>query len=389
MSSNIRVAMIIQNYHPLVGGAERQLAALAPLLQAQGVDVHVLTRRYSNLAPFEMIDNVPVHRLPIIQSKAIASFMFTLAALPLLKRLRPHVIHAHGLLSPTTTAVAAKRIFGSPVVSKSLRGGTLGDLDRLKRKPFGMRRISTFRQRVDAFVTISHEINTELVEVGIPAERCHFIPNGVDLNRFSPPSPAQKQTLRAMLGLSNGPIVISTCRLEPEKRVAQLIGIWPAIRAAHPDASLLILGTGTEETKLKQQAGVGIQFLGRVEDVVPYLQASDLFVLPSATEGLPNALLEALAIGLPAIATAVGGTPDVINHQETGWLIPADSPSVLQEATLTLLGNAGYRDKLGQQGLERVVEGYTLPMTANRLCALYEKLLQVKSGKMEHQVEQE
>ncbi len=375
MGRSHQVAMIIQNYHPLVGGAERQLAALAPLLRARGVDIHVLTRRYSGLTPFEIIEDVPVHRLPIMGPKAIASLMFTLAALPLLRQLQPHLIHAHGLLSPTTTAVTAKRILGTPVVSKSLRGGILGDLDRLKRKPFGNRRITTFRQRVDAFITISHEIKAELIAVDILPERCFFIPNGVDLDRFSPPSPAHKQALRASLGLTDGPIAIYTGRLEVEKRIDQLISIWPAVRAAHPEALLLILGTGAEEATLRQTAGAGVQFLGRIEDVVPYLQAADLFVLPSATEGLPNALLEALATGLPAIATAVGGTPDVINHQDTGWLISPDTPSALQEAMLTLLGDVTYRSKLGCQGREQVAKEYALPATAERLRVLYDKLI--------------
>jgi glycosyltransferase involved in cell wall biosynthesis len=154
MKRLIRVAMIIQDYHPLVGGAERQLAALAPLLRKQNVEISVLTRCYSGLLPYQLIDDVPVHRLPIAKFKPLASLMFTLTALPLLKRLQPDLIHAHGLFSPTTTAVAAKRWLRVPVMAKLLRGGELGDLDRLKRKPLGLRRIRSFRHQVDAFVVI-------------------------------------------------------------------------------------------------------------------------------------------------------------------------------------------------------------------------------------------
>jgi hypothetical protein len=121
--------MIIQAYYPHVGGAEQQLMALVPLLQARGVEINILTRRYPGLNSFEIIGGAPVHRLPIPGPKAVASTIFTLSALPLLARLRPHLIHAHELLSPTTTAVAAKRLFGIPVVAKVLRGGTLGDID--------------------------------------------------------------------------------------------------------------------------------------------------------------------------------------------------------------------------------------------------------------------
>src|SRR5687768_17273455 len=172
MPPTIRVAMLIQRYHPHIGGAEQQLAALAPLLQARDIEVTVMTRRYPGLQPFETVKGVPVYRLPIPGPKPLASMAFTLFALPLLRRLRPDVIHAHELLSPTTTAVAAKRLLGIPVVAKVLRGGELGDLAKLKRKAFGQGRIRNFQKHVDAFVVISREIDAELAEIGaLPGQR--------------------------------------------------------------------------------------------------------------------------------------------------------------------------------------------------------------------------
>ena len=163
--------------------------------------------------------------------------------------------------------------------------------------------------------------------------------------------------------------------MPPKKRVDQLITIWPQIRAAHPQASLLLVGTGEEEAALKEMAGEGIIFAGRTEDVVPYLQAADLFILPSATEGLSNALLEALAVGLPAIATRVGGAPDVIDHGQSGWLIPPDQPESLQEAVLTLLADDAQRTQLGQNGRQVIEKRYSLRATAASLNQLYQKLL--------------
>lgn len=371
----LRVAMLIQAYHPHVGGAERQLMALVPLLQARDVEVHILTRRYSGLQSFEVIGGAPVHRLPIPGPKAMASLSFTLCALPLLARLRPHVIHAHELLSPTTTAIAAKRFLHVPVVAKVLRGGILGDLAKLQGKPFGQKRLATFRQQVDGFITISREIDEELAAVGIPQTKRPFIPNGVDMDRFTPVSSQVKQALRAELGLPQGLIALFTGRLAAEKRVEQLINIWPAVRSAHPKATLLLLGTGEEESKLRQIAGEGIRFMGRIENVVPYLQAADLFILPSATEGLSNALLEALAVGLPAIASRVGGAPDIIEHDQTGWLIPPDQPESLYEAVSLLLADSKRRTLFGQKGRERIRRDYSLTVTAERLHQLYHRLL--------------
>ncbi len=374
MKTSIQVAMIIQGYHPRVGGAERQLATVAPFLQAQGVKINVLTRRYPGLAPFEVINDVPVYRLPIPGPKAMASLSFTLTALPLLRRLRPHIIHAHEVFSPTTTAVAAKRLLGTPVVVTAHRSGPLGDIERLKHKLFGARRIAIFRQNVDAFITISQEIDAELAGIGVPSKRRFFIPNGVDMNCFVSLPPVEKRALRASLGLPDVPITIFAGRLAPEKRVNHLIGIWPAVRAINPDALLLVLGSGSEESSLRQAAGAGVMFVGRIEHVAPYLQAADLFVLPSVAEGLSVALLEALATGLPAIATAVGGASDLIDSGKNGWLVPPDDPAVLQETVLTLLSDVTCRAALGRRGRERIVRDYDLSLTAGRLRTLYDRL---------------
>ncbi|GIK57918.1 MAG: glycosyltransferase family 4 protein [Chloroflexi bacterium] len=370
----LHVAMMIQAYLPLLGGAERQLAALAPLLKNQGVDVSVITRRYPGLKKFELIDGVPVYRLPVPGPKSVASLAFSLAALPLLGRLRPDVIHAHELLSPTTTAVTAKRRLGIPVVAKVLRGGALGDLAKLEHKPFGRQRMQTFKQQVDSFIVISQEIDAELAAWGVAPEKRVFIPNGVDTQRFAPMRLPEKERLRQELGLGEGETAVYAGRLVPEKCVDQLIGLWPQIREIYSRAQLLVLGTGPEEKRLKQLAGEGIHFLGNVADVAPYLQAADLFILPSATEGLSNAMLEALAAGLPVIATRVGGAPDIITHQKSGWLVAPQQPDEWLEAILTLFALAEKRRDLGSQGRQKVVASYGLAATAEKLVGLYGRI---------------
>ncbi len=375
MTQTLKVAMLIQGYLPRIGGAERQLAALAPLLRERDVEIHIITRRYSGLSAFEMIDGVPVHRLPVPGPKAVASLSYTVTALPLLMRLHPHLIHAHELLSPTTTAVLGKRILGIPVVTKLLRGGVLGDLAKLKKKPGGLRRLDTFRSQVDAFIAISHEIDDELADVNMPSSRRVFIPNGVDAHRFQPTISAEKKALRQQLNLPQGPLVIFTGRLAPEKRIDDVISIWPAVRQAHPDATLVIVGSGDEATRLQSMAGNGVMFMGRIEDVAPYLRCADIFILPSETEGLSNALLEAMACGLAAVVTTVGGATDLITHQQSGWLIPAHAPDAIQAALTTLLNDQQLRQTLGQHAREKIMTEYTLSKTADRLRQLYDGVL--------------
>ncbi|MFT3894507.1 MAG: glycosyltransferase family 4 protein [Anaerolineales bacterium] len=359
----IKVAMIAQDYLPLLGGAERQIAALAPLLKERGVEVQVLTRRYKGLAPFERMGDVPVYRLPVLKTKALASLAFTLTGIPLIRRLRPDILHAHGLLSPTTMAVMAKRLWGIPIVSKSLRGGILGDFKRLVDRPLGHYRFHMLQKHVDAFVAISNEIKDEFLESGIPSDKCRFIPNGVKLDRFHPVDSLTKSRLRKQLQLPEGEIVIFVGRLESEKRVDDLLKIWQQVQARRPNSSLLILGTGSQEEMLKKMATSNTIFKGAVDDVVPYLQASDIFVLPSVAEGLSNALLEALATELPVVVTATGGTTDIVRHKHSGWLIHEYEPQALLEGIVTFLQDRSLRERCAREGRQFVIENYSLVNT--------------------------
>ncbi len=370
----LRVAMLIQGYTPRLGGAERQLAALAPLLLAGGVDVHVLTRHFPGLARFERLAGVPVHRLPAFGPKAVAASLYTVSALATLHRLKPDVIHAHELLSPGTTAVLARRLTGSPVLAKPLRGGAVGDIARLRQKPGGQQRLKALARSIDAFAVISREIDRELEALGVPPERRLRLPNGVDTHLYQPAEAQGQVDQRTALGLPPGPLVLYSGRLVPEKGLGGLLQIWPQVRAAHPTATLLLLGSGAERQALERLASSGVLFGGRVDDMPAYLRCADVFVLPSLAEGLSNALLEAMAAGLPVVATAVGGASDVIRQGESGWLVPPQAPAALRQGLHTLLADADLRARLGQGARARVVCDYDLRGLAKRLVTVYDCL---------------
>jgi glycosyltransferase involved in cell wall biosynthesis len=260
-------------------------------------------------------------------------------------------------------------------VVKVLRGGQLGDVVRLRSKTFSQRRISLMRRRVDAFVTISHEIDAELENLGISRSQRVFIPNGVEIERFQPISSPEKLALRLKLSLPAGPLVIYTGRFVHEKRLDLLLKAWGQLQSGYPDATLLLVGDGEESAGLKASAGPGVVFPGQMEDVLPYLQAADIFVLPSATEGLSNALLEAMAVGLPVVATSVGGAPDLIKDGENGWLIPADDVGALSSAINTLLIEENLRRSLGESARQIIIEQYALRVVADRLRSLYDSIL--------------
>jgi glycosyltransferase involved in cell wall biosynthesis len=375
-----RVAMLIQRYLPHVGGAERQLQQLVPRLRARGFDIHIITRREPGLLPFESIDDVPVHRMPSIGPKPVAAATFTVAALSQLRKLRPDVVHAHEILTPASIAIHSKKINRHPVLVKILRGGRRGDIFKLQRRPFWKSYFEQLKASVDGFITISNEIDRELASLGVDPAKRVFLPNGVDTSRYVPVSEEHKQTLRAALSLPPfGTIVVYAGRLVPEKRVDSLLKIWDQIRERHFDAHLLILGAGSDESRLREMSALlkqrGVQFVGQVSDAGPYLQAADLFVLPSSTEGLSNSMLEAMSCALPVLATNVGGAPDVIEQDVHGRLIAPDDVDSLRQGLETLLADRARRFRLGAAARERILSAFSLDSVADRLSAVYHRLL--------------
>jgi glycosyltransferase involved in cell wall biosynthesis len=366
----VRVVMLILEYHPITGGAQRQIASVAPLLRARGAHVEVWTRAVAGLPRSESIEGVTVYRLGWPGSTA----SFAAEAIARLVRARPDVLHAYSLFSPAAVALFARCALGVATVVKVLRGGELGDVVRLRRKPLGEQRAAGLARGIDRFVAISREIDAELAALGVAAERRCFLPNGVDIDRFARADERERAELRARLDLQGTPLVVYTGRLVPEKRVEDLLVAWAGVRAAHATAELIVLGTGPCESELRRSAPPGVLFRGDVADVAPYLRCADAFVLPSSTEGLSNALLEAMAAGLAVVATAVGGAIDLIEDGQSGCLVAPGQPSALQDALATVLANPALRARLGARARERVTSTHALPGVADRLLHLYRDL---------------
>jgi len=371
--------MLTHSYFPYVGGAERQIQALAPRLRKKGVEVYVVTRQYKQLASFEEIQGIPVYRIPAPGTKPVAAMSYILRSIPLLTSIRPDILHAHDLLSPTTAAILAGWSSGIPVVAKVLRGGILGDIHKLKNRALGRARLWLLRKWVNTFIVISREIDSELSGVGISYEQRLFLPNGVDVDRFTPLSQDEKRAMRAKLALpEDGYIIIYSGRLSLEKRVEHLLTVWPKISEGHPNALLIVAGTGDQEVRLRSMAGQSVRFLGHVDEPLPYLQSSDMFVLPSITEGLSNSLLEALSVGLPVVATEVGGTPDVIEHGTSGFIVPPDDVQALLDAILGLMDSPELQLRISREGRARVLQHYSLDAVAENMSALYFRLAKDK-----------
>jgi glycosyltransferase involved in cell wall biosynthesis len=375
--SRLAVSMLVQSYFPRVGGAETNLQSLIGPLRARGVQVTVLTRRFPGMAPQDCVAGAPVFRLRVPGGPFRASLAFTAAAVWLLFRQRStvDVVHAHELRSPTLTAVVAKVVLRRPVVAHVLRGGLLGDIPVLKTAPLGRLRLWLFKQLVDTFVAISEETRLELLGAGIPEERITPVAYGVDVDRFRPSPAAQREQCRKELGLEDWRVVLVVARLEPEKGLDTLLDAWPRVKAAVPSALLVIAGDGSQRAMLTNKADSlpDVRFLGLVRDPVPYLQAADCYTLPSLTEGMPISLLEAMASGVPCVATAIGGTSEAL--AELGALVPPGDEARLAAAIVNVLRFAAAdRDSIGAATRRRVVDRYSVEANADALYRLYDRL---------------
>jgi glycosyltransferase involved in cell wall biosynthesis len=275
----------------------------------------------------------------------------------LFRRLRADVVHTHDE-RPNIYGAPAGKLVGCRVIHTRHSQGT-----RLSpRLRWLVRLVSACDER---FVCISDDSANWAVRHGIPRRKVRVLLNGIDLSRF------------AYSGSDpDGPAVV-VARLSPEKSIDTLLRAVPLILARRDDFRLEIAGDGPCREPLQALAGelrLGdrVRFLGTVHDVPALLARARLFVLSSLTEGVSLTLLEASARGLPIVATAVGGNPEVVADGVTGLLVPASSPDTLAEGVLRLWTEPELRTRMGDAGRARVEERFDV----RRMMAAYEAMYQ-------------
>lgn len=358
----MRIVLTTDYYPPhFGGGVEAVVSQLASHLAAADHEVLVITIGERAAAGSEQIEGVTVRRFPGIRMSRVTGLELTIsiAAQRSIKRtiaqFGPDVVNAHHLYFATTLpTLTAANDLGVPAVltlhvaGMESFGGWRGAVARFYERRMGGRIVD----QADALIAVS-----EAVAVTVhPHTRSSVsvIPNGVDLRRFKPPASRQRSNAR----------IIYVGRLIANKGPDIALSAFREVHREMSDATLLMVGDGPMRKRLENYARSNhithsVEFLGLREDVADLMRQSEVFVRPSFVEGMPLTVLEAMACGLPVVASNVGGVSEIVQNGETGLVVPPGSVASVASALLRLLGDETLSRKMGEAGRTRVMKRHS------------------------------
>jgi glycosyltransferase involved in cell wall biosynthesis len=387
----VRVLLVLRYFYcpslP-IGGAERQALKLATRLIEKGVAVTVVSGQWEWGQPRrEEIQGVPVHRhftawgmFDIKGLRRIGQYLYLLTLFLYLARHRNEydLIHSHSAMFSAPIVALAGRLLHKKTVVRAMASGPWGDIKRLREGEsgtiWGARWLLGQLKKADRFVALNRQVSEELAEVGVQTERIIHIPNGVETEQIE-----RKVDYR----LDHEIRVTFVGRLHPQKGVDVLLSALRQVQTGSPQFSwqLRLIGTGEHQSEFEamvHQLAIdgSVEFLGQVDDPLRLLPQGDIFVLPSRSEGMSNALLEAMASGLPCIVTDIAGNKEIIAQGVNGLLVQPDNQDDLAAAMASLATDQKLRERLGQEAIRTVEAQYSLDSVASQYTTLYTEMLQ-------------
>ncbi len=361
-----------------VAGAERHVLALLAGLRASGLDAQLalLTARQTPTPGLEAQlrdSGIPFHSFPM---RGHVDVTLTGRLRALTREGKPPIVHTHLFHADLYGALAA-RLERVPTLVSSRHN----DNAFRRRQPWRALNAQLWRM-ADAGIAISQAVADFAVEVeGAPRDKLRVIHYGLQQNALSDVDRQRsRRDLRCDLGLDDTqPVVVMACRLVEQKGVSDALQAFAGTRADFPQARLLIAGDGPLRDRLQDeavQAGLtgSVRFLGWREDVPKLLAACDVFLMPSLWEGFGLVLLEAMAQGLPVVASRVSAIPEVVVDGETGLLAPAGDVPAICDALLALLRDPGMARRMGERGGHRLETCFGEARMVQETLALYREL---------------
>ena len=384
-----RIALVTQRFWPQVGGVETAIANLAAEFRRQGHRATIIAPQWEKCWPRELVHReIPVLRLPPAPQSGWGTLRYMYSLSRWLKRSagKFDALLVAGLRHDAHCAIGALHDSRVPVVLRAEGAGATGECKWQRDVRFGMR-IRRRCQQAAAIVAPSDACAAELREAGFDAERIVRIDNGVPLPELR--SPLRRDAARTALGTANhdltskpeSPVVVAIGRLHATKGLLDLVNAWPKVLHRHAGAKLWIVGEGPERERLFARIGdLGLKYQiclpGAFDDVEELLQAADLFVAPAYEQRTSLGLLEAMAAGVPVIASDIPAHRACIAHEATGLLYPARDARALSAAMLRAIDRPDEAVKLGAAARSIVEQRFSIARMATqhldlirRLCA--------------------
>ena len=386
----LRVLTLTGAYFPEIGsgGLQAQMVARAA---GDRVEFRVLTTAVDPTLPrHQVIDGVAVSRIAVnadsLVSKIQAADQMLREAVALLRE--SDVVHLHGYSQKNVLVSALARILRVPIVLSLHTAGfdepaTIAAQGALARWSFNAAKV---------YVAVSPRLKEACAAAGIPESKVRYVPNGVDLTRFHPAAAHTRPELRRSLGLEpTRPAVLFVGFFSREKQPDVLFDGWLRLQDTPQTASTLVMVGATRSRYFEvderiagemraraQAAGVAdrLVFVEPTHRIHEYYRAADVFVLPSRREGLPVALLEAMACGLPVVASRLPGATDVVVEDErSGLLVTPGDVDALSAAIRRVLSDRSFADTLGASARRRIEADFGAARVADQWIAAYRDVM--------------
>jgi glycosyltransferase involved in cell wall biosynthesis len=386
------VLLVTGAYHPEISAAAVQCRAAAAAIGGRA-RVSVLTTAVDpSLPSLDTIDGVSVHRVAVdVRSRASKALASLRLGQWMLKAAGSYdVVHVHGCSQKNVPVAILARLLGKPIVLSLHTSGQ--DEPAVVKRRGALAYWALTRARL--VLCVSPDLCMRWTAANLPADRLRLTPNGVDTDRFRPADAVERRALRRELGWSDAqPVVLFVGFFSRDKRPDLLFRAWRRIATAGGVAPKLVfvgakstgyyeIDASLEEDMRREAAALGrgadVISVAPAHDVERYFRAADVYVMPSIREAHPLALLEAMACGLPCLATRIAGATDVlIDDGANGRLFPADDEASLAEALRQLLADPGAARAMGARARATVVARYDIRRTAEQWLDAYATALGV------------
>jgi glycosyltransferase involved in cell wall biosynthesis len=389
-----RVMLVTGAYFPEISSGGLQCQAVARYLGARARFRVLTTATDPTLPAHETVDGVEVSRVQVDVGSAGSKARAFLALLQELLRRVPRIdaVHLQGFSRKNILIVAIAKLFGRPTVLSLQTAGhdepqTVAGQGRLASWAFSSH---------DMYLSVSPRLREQYLRAGLPPGRIRLVPNGVDVQRFTPATPDVRANLRRRLGLPvERPIVLFVGMFSRDKQPRVLFDAWLGLQRDPALASTLLFVGATQSAYYeidpqlaramradaeRDSVADRLVFVDPTHQVHDYFRAADMFSLPSAREGLPIALLEAMASGLPCVASRLPGSTDtIVEEGVNGQLVPPGDSDALAAALTALLRDAALAARMGERARETVLQRYGIGPVADAWVDAYAAVLGERS----------